>query len=52
MRALILAWICLLVAGIGNQVEAAKPVEVDGLFYEITGTNTGRIVGRGLNEGA
>ena len=52
MRALILAWICLLVAGIGNQVQAAKPVEVDGLFYEITGTNTVRIVGSGRNEAA
>ena len=52
MRALILAWICLLVAGIGNQMQAAKPVEVDGLFYEITGTNTVRIVGSGRNEAA
>ena len=41
-----------MVAGIGNQVQAAKPVEVDGLFYEITGTNTVRIVGSGRNEAA
>ena len=47
---MILAWICLLVAGTGNRAQAAKPVEVDGLFYEITGMNTVRIVGSERNE--
>ena len=51
MKALIFTLFCLLVAGIGNPAQAAKPVEVDGLFYEIiTGTNTVRIVGSGRNE--
>ena len=47
---LILVWICLMVAGVGNRAQAAKPVEVDGLFYEITGMNTARIVGSERNE--
>ena len=50
MKTLILVWICLLVAGVGNRAQAAKPVEVDGLFYEITGMNTVRIVGSERNE--
>lgn len=50
MKTLIICILCWVAAGLNGNAAAAKPVEVDGLFYEITGSNTVNVVGSGRDE--
>lgn len=50
MKALIICILCWATIGINGCPLSAKPVEIDGLFYEITGPNTVSIIGSEREE--
>ena len=50
MKALIICILCWATIGINGCPLSAKPVEIDGLFYEITGSNTASIIGSEREE--
>lgn len=50
MKTLIIYLLCWVASGISSRSQADKPVEVDGLFYKITGSNTVSIIGSEREE--